>query len=128
MSAASASSERVRRAVASNCSSTVVLILTRAMPQLYHICGTNVASSARWASCQIRSTGAPRTSWFAQCLPPSIRSAPNKSAFTSVSAYRLLSRRADVTDAARVRAEEAEEQSRHALLVGDVGRVRLVEG
>ena len=46
MSAASASSERVRRAVSSNCSSTVVLILTRAIPRLYHICGTNVAS---WA-------------------------------------------------------------------------------
>src|SRR6266851_2396715 len=40
MSAASASSGRVCRAVASNCSSTVVLILTRAMPCLCHICGT----------------------------------------------------------------------------------------
>src|SRR5579862_1695343 len=40
MSAESASSDRVCRAVVSSCSSTVVLILTRAMPHLYHICGT----------------------------------------------------------------------------------------
>src|SRR4051812_41903987 len=43
MSAESASPERVRRAVASNCPSTVVLIRTRAMPILYHRCSTTVA-------------------------------------------------------------------------------------
>jgi hypothetical protein len=39
MSAESASPERVLRAAASSWSSTMVLILTRAMPRLYHMYG-----------------------------------------------------------------------------------------
>src|SRR5919106_6716587 len=47
MSAESAKSERVRRASASSCPSTVVLTLTRAMPLLYHMCATTSALRAR---------------------------------------------------------------------------------
>src|SRR5205823_2254323 len=82
MSAASASSERIRRAVASSRSSTVVLILTRAMPYLYHICGTNVAARVSGLR-ETSSAGAPMSQCFAQCLVPPIGDIAQTSGVTS---------------------------------------------
>ena len=54
--------DRLSRAEASSCSSTVVLILTRAMPSLQHRRGTRDASDADGAAVTM-------TTSFAQCHP-----------------------------------------------------------